>query len=158
MNTNKSKMKSYLTFSLGEEIFAANVVSIQNILEMSAITKIPDVPGYMKGVVNLRGSILPVIDTRLKLEMEETAITSNTCILVLELRTTGEVVKVGALVDAVLEVKEIDDEQIQPLTPLASLSRLDVIEGMVQNGESFIMLLNVDRLFALEEVAMISEI
>ena len=83
------KTDSYLTFKLGEETFGANVSKVLNILEMTKITKVPKSPGYMKGVINLRGSVLPLIDTRIKFDMPETEYTANTCILVLDIDMNG---------------------------------------------------------------------
>ena len=100
----KTISDSYLSFKLGDEVFAAHVSKVLNILEMTKITKVPRAPEYMKGIINLRGIVLPVIDMRLKFGMTEAVFTSNTCIIVLELDFEGKVIHVGAMVDAVQEV------------------------------------------------------
>ena len=115
-----TKVNSYLSFNLGEEIFGASVTKILNILEITKITKVPKAPPYMKGVINLRGSVLPLIDTRIKFDMGETVYTPNTCILVLDIEIGGEIVHVGALVDSVHEVIEIEDNQILPPPSIGS--------------------------------------
>src|SRR5687768_17514595 len=105
--------QSYLSFKLGEEIFAANVEKVLEILEVTKITKVPKSPAYMRGVINLRGNVLPVIDTRQKFNMPHTEDTVNTCIMVLNIHMDGDKLILGALVDAVQEVLEISQDQIK---------------------------------------------
>jgi purine-binding chemotaxis protein CheW len=152
-----SRINSYLTFKLGDEVFAANVAKVLNILEMTKITKVPKAPGYMKGVINLRGSVLPLIDTRIKFEMEETVYTSNTCILVLDIDMNGESVHVGALVDSVQEVLEIDDKNIQPAPSIGTKYKSEFIDGIAKEGDNFIMLLNMDLVFSTDELSLLKD-
>jgi purine-binding chemotaxis protein CheW len=151
------KINSYLTFKLGEETFGANVSKVLNILEMTKITKVPKAPNYMKGVINLRGAVLPLIDTRIKFDLAETEYTTNTCILVLDIDLNGEAVHVGALVDSVQEVIEIDDHSIQPPPSIGSKYRSEFIEGMAKIGEEFIMLLNMDLIFSTHELSLLRD-
>jgi purine-binding chemotaxis protein CheW len=153
----QTRINSYLTFKLGDEVFAANVGKVLNILEMTKVTKVPKAPSYMKGVINLRGSVLPLIDTRMKFEMEETIYTTNTCILVLDINMSGETVHVGALVDSVQEVLEFDDRQIQPAPSIGTKYKSEFIEGMVKVAENFIMILNMDLVFSTEELSLLKE-
>ena len=160
MSTNeiKANVNSYLTFKLGDEIFAANVSKVLNILEMTKITKVPKAPPYMKGVINLRGSVLPLIDTRIKFGMSETQFTNNTCILVLDIILNNESVKIGALVEAVQEVIEIDDQHIQPPPSIGSKYKSDFIDGMAKLGEEFVMLLNVEQIFSTDDILNLKEV
>jgi purine-binding chemotaxis protein CheW len=151
------KINSYLTFKLGEEIFGANVSKVLNILEMTKITKVPKAPNYMKGVINLRGAVLPLIDTRIKFDLPETEYTTNTCILVLDIDLNGDTVHVGALVDSVQEVIEIDDNQIQPPPSIGSKYRSEFIEGMAKINDEFIMLLNMDLIFSTNELSLLKD-
>lgn len=148
----KTNVNSYLSFKLGDETFASNVSKVLNILEMTKITKVPKAPPYMKGVINLRGSVLPLIDTRIKFGMTETVFTPNTCILVLEIFLNEESIKVGALVDSVQEVLELSEDQIQPLPSLGSKYNTEFIEGMAKSDDNFIMLLNVEQIFSTDDV------
>jgi purine-binding chemotaxis protein CheW len=158
MNNEDAKtINSYLTFTLGDETFAANVSKVLNILELTKITKVPKAPSYMKGVINLRGSVLPLIDTRIKFDMEATEYTSNTCILVLEIDLKGEPVQVGALVDSVQEVLELEESQIQPPPSIGVTYRTEFMEGMVKVDEEFIMILNMDLIFSSEELISLKE-
>jgi purine-binding chemotaxis protein CheW len=147
-----NKQNSYLSFKLGEETFASNVSKVLNILEMMKITKVPMSPEYMKGVINLRGTVLPVIDAKLKFGMTAIEETTNTCILVLEVIVDGEAIKVGAMVDSVDEVLELEDEDIQPPPTIGSKYKSEFISGMAKPNEEFIMLLDMDKVFSSKEV------
>lgn len=152
-----TKINSYLTFKLRDEIFGANVAKVLNILELTKITKVPKSPSYMKGVINLRGAVLPLIDTRIKFDMGETVYTPNTCILVLDIEMAGETVHVGALVDSVQEVIEIDDADILPPPTIGSKYRSEFIDGMAKIGNDFIMLLNMDLIFSTSELSLLKD-
>ena len=152
---NKNQIKSYLTFKLGNEEFAAHVSKVLNILEMTPITKVPKAPDYLKGVINLRGAVLPVIDTRIKFGMPETEYTNNTCIIVLDIDVDGESVHVGAIVDSVQAVLEIDNNQIMPLPTLGSRYKSEFIIGMAKVDERFIIILNMDAIFTVDEITSI---
>jgi purine-binding chemotaxis protein CheW len=156
-NEKKSKINSYLTFKLSSEYFAANVSKVLNILEMTKVTKVPKAPAYMKGVINLRGSVLPLVDTRIKFDMPETEYTNNTCILVLDIIINNESVHVGALVDSVQEVIELDDINIQPPPTIGTRYRSEFIEGIAKVDEEFIMILNMDLIFSTDELNLLKE-
>ncbi|MFP4366733.1 MAG: chemotaxis protein CheW [Bacteroidales bacterium] len=151
------QINSYLSFKLGGETFAANVGKVLNILEMTEITKVPKAPEYMKGVINLRGTVLPVVDTRIKFNMPATEYTNNTCILVMEVEVDGEHVQVGGLVDAVQAVLEIEQEDILPPPSIGSKYRSEFISGMAKIDDKFIMLLNMDRVFSSDEIISLKE-
>ncbi|MCK4981049.1 MAG: chemotaxis protein CheW [Candidatus Delongbacteria bacterium] len=149
---NKYKFDSFLSFTLGYEYFAANVAKVLNILEMVKITKVPKSPDYMLGVINLRGSVLPLIDLRLKFGMEQAEYTSQTCILVLDIEIDNESLHVGALVDSVQEVLQVTSENIQPSPNIGSKFKSEFIYGMTMQSEEFIMLLDMDRVFSTDEL------
>lgn len=152
-----TKIDSYLSFKLGDEEFAAHVGKVLNILEMTKITEVPKSPEYMKGVINLRGTVLPVVDTRIKFGMTPTEYTTNTCIVVMEVEMEGDTVQVGALVDAVQAVLEIDESQIQPPPSIGSKYKSEFIYGMAKEDERFIMLLDMDRVFSADEIVNVKE-
>jgi len=157
VDSDKSKINSYLSFRLGDEYFAANVSKVLNILEMVKITKVPRAPEFMKGVINLRGAVLPVIDTRIKFGMSPTEYTKDTCILVLNVIIEGEDVNVGALVDAVQEVMEIEDTKIQEPPSIGIKFKSKFIDGMIKMQDYFIMLINLDKVFSADEAILLSE-
>jgi purine-binding chemotaxis protein CheW len=147
-----AQINSYLTFKLGEEEFAAHVSKVLSIMEMTKITKVPKSPDYMQGVINLRGQVLPVVDTRIKFGMSPTEFTQNTCIIVMEVEMEQDSVQVGALVDSVQEVLEIEDDQIQPPPSIGSKYKSEFISGMAKVEEEFIMILDMDKVFSAQEL------
>jgi len=152
-----NKLQTYLSFKLGEEVFAINVSKVTNILEMSQITKIPKAPEYMKGVINLRGTVLPVIDLRLKFGLPEKEATVDTSIIVLSINLDGEMVMVGTQVDAVKEVLEFKTDDIAPSPTIGSKYNSGFIEGMWRMGDKFIMILDIDRVFSVDDIIDVKE-
>ena len=152
-----SKSDSYLSFKLGEEEFAAHVGKVLNILEMIKITEVPMAPSYMKGVINLRGAVLPVIDTRIKFGMPATVYTPNTCIVVMDIDMDGDSVHVGALVDSVQAVLEITSEGILPPPSIGSRYKSEFIEGVANIDDRFVMILNMDMVFSSLELSAMKE-
>lgn len=148
---------SYLTFKIGNELFAAHVSKVLNILEMTKITKVPRAPEYMLGVINLRGTVLPVVDTRVKFGIVAKEITSNTCIIVMDISLENDNVHVGALVDSVQEVLEIEEKNILPPPSIGSKYKSEFIKGMIHFNEEFIMLLDIDKVFSSEEIIMLKD-
>lgn len=154
-NENITKINTFLSFKLGEEEFAAHVGKVLNILEMTKITEVPKAPEYMKGVINLRGTVLPVIDTRIKFGMPKTEYTTNTCIIVLDIEMDGDSIHVGALVDSVQAVLELDSNQIMPAPSIGSKYKSEFIEGVANIDDKFIMILNMDAVFSSNELTNI---
>lgn len=152
MIADTDTLNSYLSFTLGEELFAAHVRNVLNILELTRITKIPRAPDYMLGVINLRGAVLPVIDARIKFGLPATDYTVNTCIIVAEVQMEGEAIHVGALVDSVQEVLEVEKEQIQPPPSIGNKFKTEFIIGMLKKEEEFIMLLDMDKVFSTDDL------
>jgi purine-binding chemotaxis protein CheW len=147
----------YLTFKLAEEAFALDVAKVREILDFTTITKVPRTPEFMKGVINLRGSVVPVIDMRLKFGMSETEKTVNTCIVVVEVDFDSETIILGALADSVQEVVEMEPEQIEPAPKIGTRLNTEFIRGMGKHGENFIMILDIDKIFTTEEIIMTQE-
>jgi len=147
----------YLTFTLADEVFAVDVARVREILEMPSITKVPQVPDFMRGVINLRGCVVPVIDLRLKFGMEETSQTVNTCIIVVEVVMDGENIVLGALSDSVQEVIEMESSQIEAAPHIGTHLNTDFIKGMGKQDSNFVMILDIDRVFNSEELASIAE-
>jgi purine-binding chemotaxis protein CheW len=143
---------SYLTFKIGNEIFATNVSNVHNILEMQRITEIPDAPDYFKGVINLRGTVLPVTDLHIKFNMPALEFTKNTCIIVTDVLIENDTISIGILVDGVSEVMEITENQILPPPSIGAKYKSKFIHGMVQSEEQFILLINIDTIFSTDEI------
>ena len=149
---------SYLTFRLSDELFAANVSKVLEILEIPKITKVPRSPAYMRGVINLRGSVLPVIDARSKFGLANTTDTINSCVIVLNITIGDQSIVVGTVVDAVQEVMEIAESDIQAAPSVGSRYRAEFIQGMVKLNEQFIMVLDLDKVFSSEETSILQEL
>lgn len=152
-----SEINSYLVFKIGNEEFAAHASKVQRILELQTITFVPKAKHYMKGVINLMGKVLPVIDARLKMGLPEKEADNNTCIIVLEVRKGDKVVETGIIVDAVQSVIEIQKDEIKDPPTLGFEVNSDFIHGMFEQDNKFIMLLDVDSVFSIEEVVSLSE-
>jgi purine-binding chemotaxis protein CheW len=144
--------RQYLTFKLDEEVFAIDVAKVREVLDLTSITKIPRTPDFMSGVINLRGSVVPVVDLRLCFEMSKTNKTVNTCIVVVEVLLDGEPTVIGALADSVEEVIDLEPDQIQPAPRIGTHLRTDFIRGMGRRDTQFIMILDIDKVFSAEEL------
>lgn len=155
--SEEESSNAYLTFKLGEEEFGAHVSQVLNILEMTKITGVPKTPDFMKGVINLRGMVLPVIDARIKFGLPETKYTSNTCIIVMDLDLGDDTVHIGAIVDEVLSVIDIEENQIEPPPSLGNQYKSEFIYGMAKVEENFVMLLDMQKVLNNEEMADISD-
>ena len=157
---DKIKINSYLTFKLAEELYAANVKNVINIIELSKITKVPRSPEYMIGIVNLRGIVLPVIDARKKFGLPEAEYTVNTCILVLEVIVNNDTVLVGALVDGVKEVVEIEASEIKDPPTIGFNFNNYFITGVYKkkDEETFIMILDMDSVFSTDEIVALNSV
>ena len=154
----ETSLTSYLTFKLGDETFAANVSKVIEILEIPKITKVPRSPDFMRGVVNLRGNVLSVVDSRIKFGLPVTEDTVNTCIIVMNISLEGQDITLGLIVDAVKEVRNIASDSIQPLPEIRSKFDAQFIEGMVKDEKQFIMLLNVAALFSSQEADILHQV
>ena len=142
----------YLTFKMAEEIFAFDVAKVREILELIPITKVPQTPEFMRGVINLRGSVVPVIDLRLNFGMQCTEDTVNTCIIVVEVNLNGEPIVLGVLADSVQEVVEMEPNLIEPPPKLGTRLKTEFIKGMGKVEDNFVMILDIDKVFSADEL------
>ena len=159
MSESNPHMQStqYLTFMLDNEVFAVDIAKVREVLELINITKVPRTPDFMRGVINLRGSVVPVVDMRLKFGMNPTAKTVNTCIIIVEIVHDDEITVMGALADSVREVMELEPDQIEPPPKIGTRLRSDFLRGMGKYDDRFIMILEIDRIFSSEELSTLQE-
>ncbi len=156
MSENGSvEMNQYLTFKLDEEVFGLAIGKVREVLDFSTVTRVPQTPDYMRGVINLRGSVVPVIDLNLKFGMNKTEKTVNTCIIIAEIEMDGEVTILGALADSVQEVVELEPDQIEPAPKIGTKLNTEFIKGMGRRDDVFIILLDIDKVFSYEEISMV---
>ena len=144
--------RQYLTFNLGEESFALDVAHVREILEFTTVTKIPQTPEFMRGVINLRGSVVPVMDMRVKFNLSMVEKTVDTCIIVVEVSLGEETTILGALVDSVQEVFELEPDQIEPAPKIGTGFKTEFIKGMGKRDDRFIIILDIDRVFSEDEL------
>jgi purine-binding chemotaxis protein CheW len=147
----------YITFKLGDELFAIAVNQVREVLEVARITRVPTAPDYMRGVVNVRGKAIPVVDLRLRFGLPATADALHTRIIVMELEIDGETTVLGGVADSVHEVIELEPAQIDPPPRLTMRWRTEFIRGMGRRGDDFIIVLDVDAVFSSEELAVVDE-
>ncbi len=147
----------YITFKLGEESFAIDVAQVREVLELPPITRVPTSPAYMRGVVNVRGKAIPVVDLRAKFGLPPTADTVASRIVVMELHLDGEATVVGGVADSVQEVIELEAGQIEPPPRLAMRWRTELIKGMGRRGDDFIIILNIGAVFSLSDLAAVQD-
>ncbi|GAB7079158.1 chemotaxis protein CheW [Megalodesulfovibrio paquesii] len=158
MSDATSQLNQHLTFSLGEEQFACNIGSVREILDAAETTRIPMAPEYMRGVINVRGQAVPVVDLRVKFGMEPAPVTVHTCVIIMELSVGGDTVLLGALTDSVQEVIEIPQDTISPPPRLGASIDTRFMTGMARMGERFCILLDLNAVFSVDELAEVASV
>lgn len=156
--TEESVNKRYqvLTFKLGEEIFALDIHKVREVLDYTKVTKVPRTPDFMKGVINLRGNVVPVVDMKLKFGMNETERQVNTCIIIVEVTLQDETAVLGMLADSVQEVVDFEANQVEPAPRIGTHLNTDFIKGMAKKEDEFVIILDIDKIFSLEELNAIT--
>jgi len=144
----------YLTFSLAGEEYGIGILKVKEIIGMMPITTVPRTPGFVKGVINLRGKVIPVVDLRLKFGMEEIPYTERTCIIVVEIGGRGGSILIGIVVDAVSEVLNIKGTEIEATPTFGARLDTDYILGMAKMNGGVKILLDIDRVLNTEDVVM----
>lgn len=144
----------YLTFKLDNEIYAMDITTVREVLDLIQITKVPQMPDFMCGVINLRGRVVPIVDLRLKFGLKKTASLKETCIVIIEVFLDGEETVLGILVDAVQEVISLEPEQIDPPPRIGTRLKTEFIRGMGKKGDEFIIILETSKVFSAEELAV----
>jgi purine-binding chemotaxis protein CheW len=163
MNTNAARQAApaavatepaqFLTFLLGDEIFAIDILSIKEIIEFRNLTTVPLMPECVRGVLNLRGAVVPVLDLQARFGRRASEVGKRTCIVIVELNTAHGRQVIGVLVDAVNEVLDIAQEAIEPPPAFGARIRTDFIRGIGKVEEKFVILLDVDQVFSVDELA-----
>ncbi len=151
-------VNQYLSFSLGAETFATPVSRVREIMDLTAVTRVPQTPAYMLGVINLRGSVVPVIDLRSLLGLPGVEQTRDSCIIVLEIALNGELFILGAVADAVREVFDLADDQIEPPPRLGTRLRTDFIQGLAHLDERLIICLNIERVLTADQLEVMQDV
>jgi len=148
----------FLTFILSGEEFAVPIMQVKEIIEYRNLTQVPMVPDFISGAINLRGSVVPVINLAMKFEMQPEGITRRTCVIIMEVLIDHEPTVMGVLVDKVLQVIDISDENIEAAPTLGAQIRTDFIRGMGHLDDRFVIILNVDRVLSADEIAVVGKL
>jgi purine-binding chemotaxis protein CheW len=155
MSTPITSVAHYITLQLGNELFAIDVVQVREILELAQVTKVPTAPAYMRGVVNVRGRAIPVVDLRAKFGLLPIADTLMSRVVVMEIDLGGELCVVGGLADSVHEVIEIEPSQVSAPPELASRWRTELIRGMHRRGDQFLIILDMAAVFSAADCSLL---
>ena len=153
-----SREGKYLTFVLGQEEYGLEILKVQEIMGMMDVTRVPRAPDFVRGVINLRGKVIPVMDLRCKFAMESKDDTEKTCIIVVQVKQEGTVVTMGIIVDEVSEVLNIQSEQIEPTPEFGGGVNTDFILGMGKIDQKVVILLDIDKVLSSNEIETISEV
>jgi purine-binding chemotaxis protein CheW len=147
----------YLTFLLGGEMFAIAILNIKEIIEYGSLTEVPMMPGFIRGVINLRGSVVPVVDLSVRFGRNRTEVSRRTCIVIIEVANGDEKHDIGVMVDSVSEVLEIPRSEIEPPPAFGAKIRVDFMAGMGKVAGKFVILLDADKVLSVDELSMLGQ-
>jgi len=154
---NKPGMISqYLIFSLGGELFAVGTLRVREIIEYGNLTSVPMMPSFIRGVINLRGAVVPVIDLNARFGRARTEISRRTCIVILEVQSEEDTHVLGIVVDAVSAVRQIDSANIEPAPSFGTRIRADFIDGMAKVNNNFVILLDLGKVLSVDEISVLN--
>ena len=148
----EKEMTQYLTYKLGDEVFAIDIAKVREVLDFTTLTKVPRTPAFMRGVINLRGSVVPVVDMRLKFGMTKTEQTVNTCVIITEVTVDGDTTVLGVLADSVQEVIGLESGSIAPAPKIGTKLNNEFIQGMGKKDDAFIIIFDIDKIFSIDEL------
>lgn len=155
-NAKGKREGKYLTFTLGKEDYGVNIMKVKEIIGMMKITAMPRTPAFIKGVINLRGKVIPVVDLRLKFGMDSADYTENTCTVVMEIEKGSDHILVGIVVDSVSEVLQFRSEDIDEAPDLGIGMDMNFILGMAKIGNNLKILLDIDRVLSTEDIVLLN--
>jgi len=146
------EQKQYLTFLLANEEYAIGILKVKEIIEYDTVTTVPRTPKWVRGVINLRGAVVPVVDLAIKFGLELTPVTKTTCIVIVETQFESQNTTIGIIVDAVSQVMELATDDLQPVPEFGTRVKVDYLLGMAQLGKKFALLLDVDKVLSTDEL------
>jgi purine-binding chemotaxis protein CheW len=152
-----NETRQYLSFKLDEEEFALDISKVKEVLDFTKITKVPQTPDFMKGVINLRGAVVPVVDLNKKFGIKKTEKTVNTRIIIGEIKIEEDEIILGVLADSVHEVMDLEPENIEPAPRIGTRLNTDFIKGMGKRDEEFVMILDIDKVFSSDDLLIVNQ-
>lgn len=153
----QTALLQYLTFALGDDVFALDIRTVREIIQYSAMTTVPLMPNFVRGVINLRGAVVPVIDLQARFDRPQARVNKKTCVVIVDVSREGEKVELGLMVDAVSEVIDIAQAQIEPPPQFGTSIQRDFILGMGKVGGEFIVILEPGRALSIDDMATLVE-
>lgn len=150
------QQSQYLSFFLAGEEFGIGILKVKEILEYGAVTRVPTTPPWIRGVINLRGSVVPVVDLAVKFGLAESAVTRWTCIVIVETELEGERAVMGVVADAVSQVIDLTQADIEPPPAFGSRVRVEFLLGMGKLDQKFVLLLDIDKLLSTSELVTVA--
>jgi len=157
-NTGGGDTHQYLTFTLGSEMFAVGILNVKEIIEYGNLTEIPMMPAFIRGVINLRGAVVPVVDLAARFGGKISEVQRRTCIVIVEVTQEDAKHDIGIMVDAVSEVLEIQANEIEPPPSFGAKIRADFIAGMGKVAGKFVIILQIDRVLSVDEMALLANV
>jgi purine-binding chemotaxis protein CheW len=152
------EQEQYLTFLLAGEEYAIGILKVKEIIEYDTVTTVPKTPRWVRGVINLRGAVVPVVDLGLKFGLEERPVTKTTCIVIVEGQVEGQSTLMGVMADAVSQVMDIAAGDVQEVPTFGTRIKVDYLQGMAQLGKKFVLLLDIDKVLSADEVQDLTEV
>lgn len=152
------EQQQYLSFLLGNEECAISILKVREIIEYAVVTTVPKMPAWVCGVINLRGTVVPVVNLAAKFGMEQKPVSKTTCIVIVETQFEGQDAIVGLIADAVSQVMELSPEDIRPVPDFGTPVEMDYLIGMARSGRKFALLLDVDKVLTTQELQNLSEV
>lgn len=154
---NMNDVHQYLTFRLHGDLYAFGILNVKEILEYGRLTRVPMMPDFIQGVINLRGEVVPVVNLARRFDMDNPTITKRTCIVIIEIKNDDKPQDLGVMVDSVSEVLDIQPQDIRPAPSFGARIRTDFIQGMGKLGEDFIIILAEGKVLSIEELALLED-
>lgn len=148
----ESSQSQYLTFFLGDEEYAIGILRVKEIIQYDVLTRVPRTPSWIRGVINLRGNVVPVVDLAVKFGLAETPVTKSTCIVIAEVDMEGEPLVMGVLADAVSQVIDLLPADVEPTPSFGTRVHVDYLLGMGKLGKKFVLILDIDKVLSTEEL------
>lgn len=149
--------QQYLTFILSDEEYAINILLVKEIIGYDTVTTVPKTPQWIRGVINLRGNVVPVVDLAVRFGLGAAPVTKTSCIIILEWQLENRDTMMGVVADSVSQVMDISAEDVQPVPAFGTCITVDYLQGMVQQGKKFAMLLNINKVLSAGEIARLDE-
>ena len=155
---NAAAVRQYLSFVVGGTDFGVPILKVKEILQYEGVTRVPGTPGSIRGVINVRGSVVPVVDLGVKCGKGGVPETKRTCVLVVETKTQQETLTLGVIADAVSEVVDLANDDIEPPPAFGTRLRADFLKGLGKIGKGFVLILDIDRVLSSDESAAVAAV